>query len=29
VDFAELPEVFRKILNKQMRGRSVVKIAGM
>jgi acrylyl-CoA reductase (NADPH) len=29
VGFAELPEVFSKILNKQMRGRTVVKIAGM
>ena len=29
VAFAELPEVFSKILNKRMRGRTVVKIAGM
>ncbi|MEO8158339.1 MAG: oxidoreductase [Betaproteobacteria bacterium] len=27
VDFSELPEVFRKILDKKMRGRTVVKIA--
>ena len=29
VNFSDLPEVFRKILNKEMRGRTVVNIAGM
>lgn len=29
VSFSSLPDVFRKILNKEMRGRTVVKIAGM
>jgi hypothetical protein len=28
-NFVDLPGVFRKILNKEMRGRTVVKIAGM